>query len=247
MKQRTRPGRLRGVDAWLRHERASGWPGDVALLDVGFGVAPLTTVELFDWARGLRPGVSVEGWELDAGLVERAQAFAQAGLSFRRAPTQPEARFDVARAFNVGRGGPADAVPTLHAQLTLALRPGGVALEGSTDLDGHLAAFHVLEPAGVRAALVLATDCGRAVAPWSFRDVLPRDWRRSAAPGTPVYGLLDAWHRAWETVRGEHEARRALADAADRLAASWPITIGRAGEWLWLTWAPPGGVPSPLG
>ncbi len=245
MKQRTRPGRLRGVDTWLRAERSSGWPVDVALVDVGFGVSPTTTVELFDWVRGLRPDARVEGWELDAAALERAQAFAEPGLCFLTAPQDVGPTFDVARAFNVGRAGPREALEQLHGLLVRALRLGGVALEGSTDVDGRVAAFYVLRDDGARTALVLATDLSRAVAPRLFRDVLPRDWRRSAHAGTPVFALLEDWQRSWEAVRATLDPRAAFLRSVAELAGRWAVRAGEAEDWVWLCWAPDGGVPRP--
>lgn len=247
MRQRTRAGRLRGVDAWAEANLLPGWPEDVRALDVGFGVEPVTTVELHSWLRRARPAASVVGWDVAPALVAAAAPAARPGLRFESPPSVAAPAFDFARALNVGRGGTAAEHAALHRHLVSTLRPGGVALEGSTDTDGHVAVFHVLDTAGLRRALVFAADGGRAVAPRLFRDYLPRDWRRSARPGTPVFELLEAWHHAWTQRRGAAATDlAALSDAGAALDSAWAASGGGSGAWRWLEWRPLGGVPAPV-
>jgi len=108
------------------------------------------------------------------------------------------------RLANVGRGLTKDAAEALHAQVLPLLVDGGLCLEGSTDIEGHVSAFWVLRRQGEvlsRDALVLHTDGARGFSPWLFRDVLPRELRRDVKPGTVVHAFFTAWTEVWERVR----------------------------------------------
>ena len=110
----------------------------------------------------------------------------------------------VVRIANVGRGLSRDAAAELHERVVATLVDGGVCLEGSTDLEGHVSTFWVLRRRGGsvrREALVFHTDGARGFSPWLFRDVLPRDLRRDVRPGTAVHQLLTGWTTSWERCR----------------------------------------------
>ena len=62
LRARTRPGRLRALDAWLLHFAPELLDGRGALVDVGFGESPVTTEE---WAR-TAPAARVIGLDVRA-------------------------------------------------------------------------------------------------------------------------------------------------------------------------------------
>lgn len=108
------------------------------------------------------------------------------------------------RLANVGRGLTKAGAEQLHGQVLPLLVEGGVCLEGSTDIEGHVSAFWVLrrrDEVLSKEALVLHTDGARGFSPWLFRDVLPRDLRRDVKPGTAVHTFFTAWTEVWERVR----------------------------------------------
>lgn len=133
--------------------------------------------------------------------------------------TEPPAL--VVRVANVARGLTKEAAAALHDEVAPLLVDGGVCLEGSTDVEGHVSAFWVLRRRGVscvREALVLHTDGARGFSPMLFRDVLPRDLRRDVRPGTPIAALLADWTAAWESVRGR-EPLASFVASVEALAA----------------------------
>ncbi|MBL8933593.1 MAG: hypothetical protein JNM69_03520 [Archangium sp.] len=170
--------------------------------DVGFGISAVTTHEL----SLAFPDREVVGVEVNGAHVETARRefpqlrFLAGDLQTLRAEP-PSALIRLA---NVGRGLTKDAAETLHADVLPLLVEGGVCLEGSTDIEGHVSAFWVLRRRGEtlsKEALVLHTDGARGFSPWLFRDVLPRELRRDVKPGTAVYALFTAWTEVWERVR----------------------------------------------
>lgn len=86
--------------------------------------------------------------------------------------------------------------------------------------------------------LACVTDFSRGFSPWMFRDVLPRDLRRHATSGEPVFEWLSDWENE---VRSLREARRAegqprsgvevsravFSASVERLAVSRPETDAR--------------------
>lgn len=196
MRARTRPGRLRALDAWLCVERREALRPGGMVLDVGFGVEPVTTLELAAAVRAVEPSLRVTGVERDAGRA--------------RAPSPPDVTlvcgdFDalpalgpacVIRVMNVLRGCRAAELPGAWVALAGASAEGGVVLEGSSDTEGHVTTAWVLSRVGGalrREALLLHTDFTRGFSPWLFRDWLPRDVRRSLGVGHPVRVVLEAW------------------------------------------------------
>lgn len=190
MKARTRPGRLRALDAWVAHCAPELLDGRGALVDVGFGQTPVTTEE---WARSA-PDARVVGLDVHAA-ESRGVELHVGGFG----DVQRFAPVAVVRAMNVLRGYREDEVAPARAQLLDALMPGGLLLEGSSDTDGQVLVVHVARkpplPAGWSARMLLfQTDFSRGFSPWLFRDWLPRELRRGVKPGTPIHALLTEWN-----------------------------------------------------
>jgi hypothetical protein len=82
----TNPNRLRRIDRWLVATcgRLLRTADDPLVVDLGYGASPVTTMELFDRLRAVRPDVEVVGLEIDPGRVSAASSFAGPGLSFAR-------------------------------------------------------------------------------------------------------------------------------------------------------------------
>lgn len=77
------------------------------VVDLGYGASPVTTVELHDRLRRVRPDVRVVGIETDPARVAAAQSLAREGLCFAlggfEVPLPEGERPTVVRAFNVLR------------------------------------------------------------------------------------------------------------------------------------------------
>jgi hypothetical protein len=206
VRARTRAGRLHAFDRWLSLDERPLLATPGQLVDVGFGSSAVTTHELASAV----PGHPVVGLELDAARVDAGRReFPGLDLRAGGLDTMAPTPSLVVRVANVARGLTKDDADRLHAQLVPWLVEGGVGLEGSTDVEGHVSSFWVLRRRGgevVREALVFHTDFARGFSPWLFRDVLPRALRRDVKAGTPIAAFFEAWADAWEAVRTEDPA-----------------------------------------
>jgi hypothetical protein len=198
VRARTRPGRLAAFDRWLALSESALLASPGVLVDLGFGISAVTTHEL----ASAFPAHHVIGLERDGSRVEQARREFPT-LDLRTGGLEQIlglGHVRVVRIANVGRGlTVADVQTLLHAAMGV-VGPGGVVLEGSTDVEGHVTAFHVWRE-GRREALVLHTDGERGFSPWLFRDVLPRELRRDVKPGTAVHTFLTAWEAVWQATR----------------------------------------------
>ncbi|GHH85977.1 hypothetical protein GCM10018793_56110 [Streptomyces sulfonofaciens] len=82
----THPNRLRRIDRWIAATHGPELrrsPAPVAV-DLGFGAAPWTAVELLARLRAVAPHTRVVGVEIDPARVEAAQPYAREGLRFLR-------------------------------------------------------------------------------------------------------------------------------------------------------------------
>ena len=70
----TNPNRLRRVDRWMAGPAAGllRSAGDPLVVDLGYGSSPVTTVELADRLRAVRPDVQVVGLEISPERVAAA-------------------------------------------------------------------------------------------------------------------------------------------------------------------------------
>lgn len=221
---RTRPGRLRALDAYLVHRepellsRTSGPWEHAAFVDVGFGEHPWTTLESAHALRTLNPRLPVVGVELEASRVETAAPYTDALTHFRQGgfdlPLGPHEPARLVRAMNLLRQYPPEQVPAVHQRLGERLLPSGLLVEGSSDTHGGVLVAHLLRRGPhhlEREALLFYTDFSHGFAPLLFRDWLPRDLRRRVLPGTPLHAFFTAWTQAWQHVRACNHVQPAAA------------------------------------
>ena len=214
--QKTRRGRLDALDALLASLDASQldpqgpWGVDAPVVDVGLGAVPWTTV---DWFHRLR--LPVVGVDHAPRVVERAQAFAEPGLTFVPGGLElPVNEARMVRVLNVLRGGPPAAAQAAHALLGRPLLDGGLVIEGSCSPTGDVGVVHRLRKRGDRLhreALLFWLEPTHGDAPLRFRDRLPRDLRGDRHH--PVLGLLARWMDAYRACpRGPERLLRSAAD-----------------------------------
>src|SRR5262245_30475693 len=81
----TNPNRLRRMDRWIAATLAGRLRGaDLPVaVDLGYGAAPWTAVELLDRLRAVCPRAEVVGVEIDPARVAAALPFERPGLAFR--------------------------------------------------------------------------------------------------------------------------------------------------------------------
>ncbi len=81
----THPNRLRRMDRWLAAAHGPALrrsPTPPSAVDLGYGAAPWTAVELLERLRTVRPDVRVHGVEIDPERVAAARAYEREGLAF---------------------------------------------------------------------------------------------------------------------------------------------------------------------
>lgn len=219
MKTRTRPGRLRALDAWLLHHEPQLSRGP--LVDFGFGATADTTLE---WARATgahvigidrHPVEPVEGLDLRVGGFEQCEALS--GIA-------------IVRALNVLRGYRKEEVLPARARLGAPLREGGLLIDGSSDTEGHVLVAWLLRKQGGALrpeALLCHTDFTRGFSPWLFRDWLPRELRRDVREGTGLHALFTGWEaRAGQAAAVTPQARFSASIAPPLLSSAWELERG---------------------
>lgn len=233
----TAPNRLRRVDRWLTgtQARVLRAAADPLVVDLGYGAAAVTCVELARRLRAVRGDVEVVGLEIDPGRVAAARPYAEPGLSFRRGgfelPVGVGRRPVLVRAFNVLRQyGEAEAWAA-WAELTGRLAPGGLLVEGTCDETGRLAVWVALGPAGPR-TVTFAARLASLERPGQLAERLPKTLIHRNVPGEPVHAFLSAFDSAWERAASLRSfgARQRWVAAVRALAADWPVR-GRAERW----------------
>lgn len=209
---KTRPGRLRYVDTWLRWRIEQGWgPDDV--VDLGPGEHAWTTLEL---TRALPSTASIYAVDNDPVRCENLRHEARGRFSvieggFDLGGVGP---VDLIRAMNVFRQYPIEQALPGYRLLASHLRAGGQLLVGSCDSGGDIGSFWVYGSDADPAALVVWTSGADGFAPIQFRDWLPRDIRRADPGESPFLELEPVWRAAWERVRAEVESPQAAFDAS---------------------------------
>lgn len=150
----TNPNRLRRADRWvvatLGAELRSA--ADPLVVDLGYGASPVTTLELRDRLRAVRPDVRVVGVEIDPARVAAARDLADETLLFVlggfELPLPGNGRPVLVRAFNVLRQYDEAEVPAAWATMLARLAPGGLVVDGTCDEIGRRAAWVALEAGG---------------------------------------------------------------------------------------------------
>ncbi|WP_154675522.1 class I SAM-dependent methyltransferase [Parafrankia elaeagni] len=244
----TAPNRLRRVDRWLA---AAAWSplrraADPLVVDVGFGASPVTTVEMYERLRPVRPDVRVVGLELAPERVVVAQAAARPpGLLFALGGFELAGhRPVVIRAMNVLRQYDERAVGSAWAAMAGRLSTGGMLVEGTCDEIGRRACWFALGAGGVPATLTFSAHLPSLLRPSDLAPRLPKALIARNVPGEDVHALLAAFDLAWERAapRGTFGPRqRWIAAAALLRREGWPVLDGprrwRLGE-LTVAWPP---------
>ncbi|MDO4919253.1 class I SAM-dependent methyltransferase [Kocuria sp.] len=243
----TNPNRLRRADRYLTGVLAPllRRAEDPLVVDLGFGAAPLTTVELWERVRGVRPDTEVLGIEIDPERVAAAHVHIRPGLSFRRGgfeiPTGGRAPVFV-RAFNVLRQYPVAEVPAAWELACSRLAAGGVLMDGTCDEIGRLATWLCCDARGPQTFTVSMRPDTHDL-PSDVAARLPKILIHRNVAGEPVHDFLAAADAAWlaNAPLSPFGARqRWIATCRDLRAGGWPVLHGprrwRLGE-LTVPWS----------
>ena len=242
----TNPNRLRRADRYLTGVLAPllRRAQDPLLVDLGFGAAPVTTAELLQRARTVRPDVELVGVEIDPVRVDAARIHTRPGLEFRRGgfeiPTGPRRPVFV-RAFNVLRQYHVDEVPGAWELACSRLAPGGVVMDGTCDEIGRLATWVCVTADGPQ-TFTVSMRPGSYALPSDVAARLPKVLIHRNVAGEPVHEFLVALDRAWSAnaaLSPFGPRRRWIAACQDLKAGGWPVLHGprrwRLGE-LTVSW-----------
>ncbi len=244
----TAPNRLRRVDRWLT---SAAWSAlraaeDPLVVDLGFGSSPVTTVEMYDRLRPVRPHLRVVGLELDQErVVAAASAARPPGLAFARGGFELAGlRPVVVRAMNVLRQYDEEAVGAAWAAMAGRLQAGGLLVEGTCDEVGRRACWFAVPPGGVPRTLTLSAHLPSLARPSDLAPRLPKALIARNVPGEDVHDLLAAFDLAWERAapRGPFGPRQRWIGAVELLRRDgWSVLDGprrwRLGE-LTVAWPP---------
>ncbi|MFI6686270.1 class I SAM-dependent methyltransferase [Streptomyces sp. NPDC050485] len=241
----TNPNRLRRMDRWIAdaHGAALRRADAPVAVDLGYGAAPWTAVELLQRLRTAAPAVSVVGIEIEPARVAAAKPYEREGLTFRHGGFEvPLAEPPMLiRAANVLRQYDEAEVAAVWTRLCGRLAPGGLLVEGTCDEIGRRHVWVALDRSGPR-TVTFATRLGSLDRPSDLAERLPKALIHRNVPGEPVHAFLRDFDRAWAAAApyASLGARQRWIRAVRDLSADWPLADGvrrwRQGE-VTVNWA----------
>ncbi len=228
--------RLRRMDRFIAAHPTMRRAADPLVVDLGYGAAHWTSLELLERLRRVRPDARVVGIEIDPERVRAAAPYAREGLSFRQGgfeiPLDGNARPAVIRAANVLRQYDEAEVPAAWALLQSRLQPGGLLLEGTCSELGRVASWVALDPDGPR-TLTLSLHLGSVEHPSVVAERLPKALIHRNVPGEGVHALLRELDAQWARhapLATFSPRQRFIAAARGLRDAGWPV-LGGVARW----------------
>ncbi|MFE2542969.1 class I SAM-dependent methyltransferase [Actinacidiphila glaucinigra] len=229
----TNPNRLRRMDRWIaaQHGASLRRSEDPLAVDLGYGAAPWTALELLVRLRTARPDAEVVGIEIDPARVAAARPYAREGLSFAHGgfevPLPGGRRPALIRAANVLRQYDEERVAEVWTRLRARLAPDGLLVEGTCDEIGRRHVWVALGPEGPR-TVTFATRLGSLQRPSDLAERLPKALIHRNVPGEPVHAFLTDFDRAWAAAApfASLGARQRWIRTVRSLAGpgGWPVT-----------------------
>ncbi|MFF3845946.1 class I SAM-dependent methyltransferase [Streptomyces sp. NPDC002328] len=237
----TNPNRLRRMDRWIvsAHGSELRRADRPVAVDLGYGAAPWTAVELLGRLRSVAPHARVVGVEIEPARVTAAKPYEREGLVFRHGgfevplPGRPH----LIRAANVLRQYDEGEVGGVWERLCSRLAPategsrGGLLVEGTCDEVGRRHVWVALGPEGPR-TVTFAARLGSLERPSDLAERLPKALIHRNVPGEPVHAFLRDFDRAWAAAApyAAYGARQRWIRAVRDLTADWPVRDG-PGRW----------------
>ena len=208
---------------------------DPLVVDLGYGASQVTTLELRDRLRAVRPDVRVVGVEIDPARVAAARDLADETLDFVlggfELPLPGNGRPVLVRAFNVLRQYAETEVPHAWDTVRERLAPGGLLVDGTCDEVGRRAAWVAVRREDGPTSLTLSLRLAGLDAPSDVAERLPKVLIHHNVPGTRVHAWLSALDRAWERSAplSAYGPRQRFAAAVRAVRdEGWPVLGGPA-------------------
>jgi len=222
------------MDRWIAAVHAPALrssPLPPLAVDLGYGAAPWTAVELLARLRRVRTDALVVGVEIDPERVAAARVHERPGLSFVRGgfevPLPGDRRAVLIRAANVLRQYAEAEVPGAWSRLCGRLAAGGLLVEGTCDEIGRRHVWVALDREGPR-SVTFAARLSTLTTPSDLAERLPKALIHRNVPGEPVHAFLRDFDRAWATAApyAALSARQRWIRAVSALARDWPVLGG---------------------
>jgi hypothetical protein len=227
----TNPNRLRRMDRWITavHGAALRRAEAPVAVDLGYGAAPWTAVELLQRLRTVASRVRVVGVEIEPARVAAAQSYEREGLVFVHGGFEiPIAeRPMLVRAANVLRQYDEGEVAGVWERLCARLAPGGLLVEGTCDEIGRRHVWVALGAEGPR-TVTFAARLGSLERPSDLAERLPKALIHRNVPGEAVHAFLRDFDRVWAAAApyASYGARQRWVRAVGDLAGDWPLADG---------------------
>lgn len=228
----TGTNRLRRVDRFIAAHPAFRSASSPLVVDLGFGAAPWTAVELADRLGRVRSDVHVVGVEIDPKRVEVAAPFAREGLTFRTGGFEVPldgADATVIRAMNVLRQYDESEVPEVWARLVSRIEPGGIVVDGTSNEVGRIASWVTLTTDGP-STFTISLRLADLERPGIVEERLPKALIHRNVPGESIHALLSELDRHWSRSAGFSafgEQQRWLQTVSALKTSGWPVTDDR--------------------
>ena len=202
------------------------------VVDLGFGAAPHTTLELAERLAKIHPDVRVVGIEIDPERVAAALPHATERVSFARGgfeiPLPGDRRPDIVRAFNVLRQYDESEVDDAWARVCSRLAPGGLFIDGTCDEIGRVATWVALTPEGPD-SFTVALRLEGLDAPSIAAERLVKSLIHHNVEGEPIHRFLVELDRAWASAAPLgvfSPVQRWIATVRAMRVAGWPVRDG---------------------
>ncbi len=223
----TNPNRLRRNDNWMLNAAAEVLGGpDPLVIDLGYGAAAVTTVELAARFQRPFPQVRVLGLEIDQARVSAALPFADPPrLDFARGGFELAGRRpNLVRAMNVLRQYDEQPALAAWAQLTDRLAPGGLLIEGTCDELGRIGSWVTLGSAGP-ISLTLSCAVRHLDHPRTLAERLPKALIQHNVSGAAIHRFIAELGTAWDhaAALAVYSPKQRWLAAAAQVARSWPV------------------------
>lgn len=195
----TGTNRLRRVDRYIAAHPAFRRSESPLVVDLGFGAAPWTAVELADRLGRVRSDVRVVGIEIDPARVEVAAPFSRDGLTFRTGGFEVPldgADATVIRAMNVLRQYDESEVPEVWERLVSRIEPSGIVVDGTSNEVGRIASWVTLTKGGP-STFSISLRLADLERPGIVEERLPKALIHRNVPGERIHALLTDLDRQW--------------------------------------------------